>query len=160
MAPEAFAVSRDLGIKHPHAAGTETLSLKLAALNQPPDVALAGPENVSDVAHSVRAVVLALPLPAQLLCGGDFVQAVHVFLLSVHSVMLSRQRCTPAFYKNREFILCRRESATNNVVLFFVGRKWIVDWRDPTSHLVISSFHRLQRQFLALAARPFIGVAY
>ena len=23
--------------------------------------------------------------------------------------MLSRQRCTPAFYKNREFILCRRE---------------------------------------------------
>jgi len=64
MAPEAFAISRDFGIKHPHAASTETLSLKLAALNQPPDVALAGPEYVSDVAHSVRAVVLALPLPA------------------------------------------------------------------------------------------------
>jgi hypothetical protein len=79
MAPEAFAVPRDFGIKYPHAAGTETLSLKLAALNQPPDVALAGPENVSYVAYAVGPVVLASPLPAQLLCGGDFVQAVHVF---------------------------------------------------------------------------------
>ena len=47
MAPEAFAVPRDFGIKYPHAAGTETLSLKLAALNQPPDVALAGAKNIS-----------------------------------------------------------------------------------------------------------------
>src|SRR5438046_1087117 len=59
---ETVALSRNFGIEHPHTPRAEAFGLESAALDQAPDVALADPEYLGNVAHAVGVILSAHPV--------------------------------------------------------------------------------------------------